>query len=372
MHGIPDRFALLAVGSLVFATACDSSGGIASTTSATLLSVIPSSFSGDTVCGNFQGAWRTYVATLTDVTNPDEPFVLASSVPVDCAMPVSFSWVVPGHSYTAQVDGYDRADLVPYGGENSGSRRMLDPETQTEVPPRWISTCGISDDDNPQSVATICLAYNNMIVRDCTVFKQVTPSDGDTSLELDSSLVRGVLQCGNEAHQIDKLQITPLNPDLQPSTIACDERVTYDKLVPNVTYQFRVEAYESGSEQPTWATQCRGTAKEGIKLPISCDPLTDRGALRVDMKKELSNIERSCGEDDIVNYRLSLLGSTPARFTKGCAFPTILTNLTAGAYELQVQGFDRDATVKVQGECKGVVQIGQLSEVSCELTAVSD
>ena len=89
---------------------------------------------------------RSYVATLFDVTpeadggvpNPGTP--LASSPPTTCLKPVTFSFVVTGHRYLAEVDAYhERPEcLTPI---SAGSRLLSDPQG-ARVVPRWVATCG--------------------------------------------------------------------------------------------------------------------------------------------------------------------------------------------------------------------------------------
>ena len=91
-------------------------------------------------------AARSYVATLYDVTpaadgsvpNPGTP--LASSPPTPCLLPVTFSYVVEGHRYLAQVDAYHERPkcLTPI----SAGSRLLSDVAGARVVPRWTATCG--------------------------------------------------------------------------------------------------------------------------------------------------------------------------------------------------------------------------------------
>ena len=91
-------------------------------------------------------AARSYVATLFDVTptsdggTPDPGIPLASSPPTTCLMPVTFSFVVTGHRYVAEVDAYHQRpdDLTPI---SPGSRLMFNAEG-TRALPGWAFTCG--------------------------------------------------------------------------------------------------------------------------------------------------------------------------------------------------------------------------------------
>src|SRR5260221_11088173 len=82
------------------------------------------------------------VVALSDVTDRSLPSPVAVSAPAACPNPTSFGLqpIQVDHSYTAQIDGYDRADLTPSG---PGSRALLDPQGNPGAP-RWRTTCGIA------------------------------------------------------------------------------------------------------------------------------------------------------------------------------------------------------------------------------------
>ena len=142
MRFVPHLFGF----SMVFGSlAC---GSNSSTTTAIvrpeLVAVDPVDFLGAVPCT--PGAAQSYVATLLDVTPdandklPDSPFQLPSAPPTKCTQPVTFSFVVLGHRYLAQVDAYNVApeQLTPL---EPGSRLQLDSEGR-RVNPRWQTLCG--------------------------------------------------------------------------------------------------------------------------------------------------------------------------------------------------------------------------------------
>ena len=95
---------------------------------------------------NAANAVHSYVATLFDVT-PDAdggvPYPgtpLASSPPTPCTQPVTFSYVVAGHRYVAEVDAYQKRpqDLTPI---SEGSRLLFNSDG-TRALPGWAATCG--------------------------------------------------------------------------------------------------------------------------------------------------------------------------------------------------------------------------------------
>jgi hypothetical protein len=92
----------------------------------TSVSVDPQSFLGAVsdggvalACSDQPGSMRSFVATVTDVTDPETPFVLPSSPPTSCGQSAYFQYVTPGHIYVADVDAYEETpdQLVPVCGE---------------------------------------------------------------------------------------------------------------------------------------------------------------------------------------------------------------------------------------------------------------
>lgn len=147
MHAVLRNLLLgstLALASAGFLACITSSSSSSSSTNPTLITVRPADFAGAVPCSTVPGAWKTWVATLIDVTNPDDPITLGSSAPVACSMPVSFAFVIVGHRYYAEIDAYDRDDIAPFGAAASGSRHMIDPATGQDVAPRWTARCPAS------------------------------------------------------------------------------------------------------------------------------------------------------------------------------------------------------------------------------------
>jgi hypothetical protein len=89
-------------------------------------------------------AAKSYVATLTDITPTADggvtAFVLPSSPPTRCTQPVTFSYLVTGHYYTAHVEAYSEnaEELTPFA---PGSPLVLD-AAGNRVSARWSADCG--------------------------------------------------------------------------------------------------------------------------------------------------------------------------------------------------------------------------------------
>jgi hypothetical protein len=157
----PGRFTspLLALavvaGSLASLPSCDTTDSTAVDTFAvTSVALVPDEFLNSGIAC-VPGGMRTYVATLVDVTpsrNESDPrrgeLALPSSAPTPCYAELRFERVVIGREYAADVQGYDREDIVPIGCYPdatpgcAGSPVMVDRATGVYVAPRWKTSCG--------------------------------------------------------------------------------------------------------------------------------------------------------------------------------------------------------------------------------------
>jgi len=378
--------------------ACSSSSGSSSEPSPTLVTVAPSTFGQGVVCGEFPGAWKTYVATLTDVTEPAKPITLASSNPVPCTMPVSFAWVIPGHKYTAQIDGYDRSDLESIGVPSSGNPQMVDRVTREEVEPRWATQCGVAktietdagvttdadteagaDADTEAGDAaeaeagtntpgpTTAVLQTNVLVQYCNNLHEDLPSGDDTGILLDLTAVHGDLTCGEQPGDIDRLKVIPEDPSLSLENGTCDEKFTFAPLEEDRTYRFRVEGFNATGATAKWAATCEGHTKKGITLPASCDTLSDRGALRIDIDALLAAAGKSCKADDVVSYRAVLLGSSLGTSALSCSKDALFNALTPAAYQAAVEGFDAQGEQVVDAFCTGAIVSAATTTMDCQV-----
>ena len=401
--------------------ACSSSSGSSSEPSPTLVTVAPSTFGQGVVCGEFPGAWKTYVATLTDVTEPAKPITLASSNPVPCTMPVSFAWVIPGHKYTAQIDGYDRSDLESIGVPSSGNPQMVDRVTREEVEPRWTTKCGVAktietdagvptdadteagadadteagadadteagaDADTEAGDAgaeaeagtntpgpTTAVLQTNVLVQSCNALEELLPSGEKTGILLDLTAVRGDLVCGDQPGDIARLKVIPEDPTLSIESPECDGNHTFDEdvegnpLEEDRTYRFRVEGFEATGATAKWAATCEGHTKKGITLPASCDTLSDRGALRIDIDALLAAAGNSCKADDVVSYRAVLLGSSLGTNALSCSKDALFNALTPAAYQAAVEGFDAQGEQVVDAFCTGAIVSAATTTMDCQV-----
>jgi len=371
-----------------FSAACSSSSASSGTTSPTLVTVSPASFAGDVTCADLPGAWRTYVATLFDVTDdPSDPFELPSSPPVPCAMPVSFAFVVPGHYYIARIQGFDRTDIEPYGGLSGGSPHMVDAATKADVPARWTTTCGHAPDLADAGLvdgdgdggrdklwaqsATVSWQSTNVLMQYCEPLHDDQPG-GDTSVTLDLAAIRGQLACGSAPGQIARIRVVPEDPTVpepKPDPL-CDQPVTIAGLAPGVTYAFRVEAYEAGMSGASWGSTCRATTKPGITVPAACDLLSDKGAALVDIASLLDQAQHACAPGDITSYSAVLLGAGNQPGELACTANAAFTGLAPATWQIVVDAFDASRTVVFSAYCEAAVVPGLSKPAYCTVAPV--
>lgn len=359
---------------------CSSTSGTVATVQTTLITADPSTFVGTLTCAQLPGAWQSYVATLTDVTDSARPIQLPSSPPVPCSMPVSFASVVPGHFYTGRIDAYDRTNVVPYGNASDGSPRMVDPATGQDVPPRWAAQCGEAPTTAPvetdagttdtdaadlwSSQTTACDLTTNVRLQHCEPLEALQ-APGESSITVHTAQLNGSLPCGTAPGQIARFRIVPEAPDLPERTVNCGADVQFLGVTPGATYQFRAEAIEQGSTSVSWVSACRGKAQAGIDIPANCDPLTNRGALALEIDTLLTLAQHACSASDVTNYRAVLLGSANPASARACTLDTTYSSLPAATYQLVVDGYDASGASVFSAFCQGTVAPARTTIAEC-------
>jgi hypothetical protein len=261
----------------VVALGCSDSRGGKGNDNPTLVAVEPVDFLGDVPCLPSPGAMRRYVATLEDVTGEigDEgvafdSFVLPSSPPVSCVMPVAFGFVVPEHRYVADIQGYDRTDLVPLA---AGSPVMLGTESGEVVEPRWTTSCGRQN----QGTDTAVIAFNRVtiFVRACEPLTDHLEGGTPTGVTVSLAEALGDLDCDTEPGSVDRFEVTLDGSDDAPLEASCGEAVTFEGLTAETTYTFTVAAFEADATTAAWETTCFRTTEPGAIVPAYCDPLVE-------------------------------------------------------------------------------------------------
>jgi hypothetical protein len=288
------RLSRLSAGLLLLSAAACSSATDTTTTTytvATSITIEPSSFLGAVACSSQPGALKSYVATLSEITDGQPSVTLASSPPMPCSQAVSFRYVQEGRTYTVAVDGYDvpASDLVPCGGEESGSRYMLLAATAPDVAcaaaltggsvpvaPRWRTSCG-DVPSHPITEASITAACDRPL--------EGQAPTGPTTITLDPREALGMLACVADGGAITRFDIKADDPGqtnhlgLDCATFGSLDPLTHSyakNLVPGTKYTFHVSAHAVG-EPPgsaAYVAECSAVARAGLSVAAVCEPFT--------------------------------------------------------------------------------------------------
>lgn len=325
------------------------------------IAVDPLEFLGGTPCADAQGAMRSYVATVTDL---ETGFVLASSPPVTCTLPVGFEYVIEGHAYSAEVDGYEQAaaDLVPFGGVFSGSRTMLGDDGEP-VSPRWSTSCGEGSEG-----AAIAQLATIVTVRGCEPLTDASPSDR-TAITVDVEAAVGPLGCAGDGDGVvDSITVTPGDPALPPVTLGCGGvPVTYQSgVVAGQAYEFELRASAPDATAPSWGSRCFAVAKAGLEVQALCDPLTDSGSIAIDPLPLWAAAGLTC-PGDIAQYSLALSsdGAAVELPARPCGQTALLTPVPAGDYGGLLTAVDAEGAEVVTAACGAVVPPGGEAQLLC-------
>ncbi len=228
-----------------------------------------------------------YVATLIDTSDSaDEPFALPSSPPIPCNAAVGFSLVVPGHTYAAEVEGYDRDDLEPVA---PGVRELVDPNTRELVKPRWTTRCGSRPADQVIAVEEV-----ERVVSSCAPLEDTNPPADLGGARIDTGKVLGGLSCGDAAGEVARVEAKVAG---SVESVACGESIDLSGLSAQAATRIELSAFEEGSSTARWGALCSATPVAGVTAPAECSALTERGAVEIDLPALLERASLSC--DDV-------------------------------------------------------------------------
>lgn len=378
------RLAVAAFAASVAAACFGGGGGGSGQPNPTLMSVEPRAFLGDVPCDTGAGSARLYVATLTDVTaNTDggtgERFTLASSGPVSCNRVVTFGFVVPGHEYVAEVDVYDRTDVRPLGtaADNgcrgagcaaTGSRVMLDPDGNV-LEPRWTTRCG-DPDAEPRSAnaPTESLEFFTRPVRGCEPLVNDSAEPG--TVRVSTGALLGGLTCGEEAGSVASVSVRAELSGAAAVEVACGETAELSDVPPGPV-KLRITAREAGSSSARWGATCSAVVRAGVSVAASCDTLTDRGELTIDVAALLSSVGASCGVDSVGTVTASLTSAdgVSSRGPEACSASLRFTGLPPGPVDVTLATTLSDGGPGPGGRCEALVEPGRVAAADCVAVA---
>lgn len=344
------RTRAFALGALALAACTEDSTTSYDDITTTAIAVDPQTFLGEVACSAQPGALQSYVATITDVTEPTAPFTLPSSGPLPCSVTALFRYVVLGHVYTAQVDAYDVAagTLAPFGGSSSGSRVMLD-ASGAAVTPRWTTEC---------SDPALAQEFAEAPVGACAPLEDRGASTA-TVIRVDPARSLGALDC----EAVPSFDIHPDDAAL-PAVVglACDAGgVDFGEgLVPGTTYGFAVSATLGAVPL---AARCFATAAAGRTVTATCDALTSKGSLAVAFADVVPADGATCGDGaETFEVQAFPLGSQGTYLSGpiSCTEEVRFNALVPGLYGAKVIARSADGTTVWTSLCGASVAAGAI------------
>jgi hypothetical protein len=335
----------------------------------TIVAVSAEDFRGAVPCETAPGAMRSFVATLTDLGTTEEPvtFSLPSSVvrsdalggrfaPIACQQAAGFSFVVPGHRYSAEIEAYDRTDLVALG---PGSRVLVDPASGNYVPPRWTTSCGTKSDVPGEGPVTAAL-YRTRYVRGCGPLQEAFGTE--TAIRIDTTNAAGP-ECGSGPGEVESFEATLLETGAVQSG-ACGEAILFGGLDGAETYHFELFGYEAGKLLPTWGTSCFRTALSGAIVDAGCGSLLASGSMEVETTGVVASLGESCGPGDIVSVAGDIIATGNPKSVP-CGATIRFDGLEPMSYAVHVTTRRADGSEGPTAICDAVVVPGIARRATC-------
>lgn len=365
-----------------------------SDSSTVALIVRPADFLGDTPCSAAPGAMRSYVATLTDRTDPDVPFTFPSSLPTACSQGVRFDDITAGHSYSVQIDGYeafsdeigppgwvrtsgDQQGTIDYKALRSGARRMTAADG-TSVAPRWVGACG--EGAEPRTIAA---ATGTTAITACDSLVDTAPGSTGTFVQVAPQDALGTLRCAKDADPgepaVASFDLAPQNglpgkigiPCVDPPFVQTYPEVPDApgvQLVPGTRVDFLVDAHADPNGPVVWGATCSVLVEEGLTVRAACSPLSDRGSLRIDVASLLDLVGVACS-GDITQYDAKLLTGDVMLAQQGlsCTKDATFGPLAPGDYAADVALLGKDGAPLFTFACAAAVAPGRAATADCTL-----
>lgn len=320
----------------------------------TLIEVDPSAFLGTVPCLAGEGSMTRYVATLIDTSDPDQPFALPSSPPIPCNAAVGFSLVVPGHTYAAEVEGYDRDDLEPV---EAGVRHLVDPDTRELVEPRWTTRCGSRPADQ-----VIAVEDFERVVSSCAPLEDSNPPADLGGARIDTSNLLGGLSCGEATGEVARVEAKVAG---SVESVACGESIDLTGLSVRTVTRIELSAFEEGSSTARWGALCTATPVAGVTAPADCSGLTERGAVEIDLPALLEGLSLSC--DDVQELRVVAPDEAVTLVSPpGCSRVYRVGDLPPGDVTIEVETILADGSAGATTVCTATVAPGLVASSACQ------
>jgi hypothetical protein len=353
----------------------------------TLVDVRPEEFLGSVPCLDAPGAMRRYVATVYDLgpeledgdmesecggaggaggagADDDKGFALPSSTirrgaeeatPIPCTQRVGFSRIVVGHRYWAEIDGYDRDDLVALA---PGARVLYDPLTSERVPPRWTTSCARCD-------PVTGLGSIVRTVDSCEPLVDAMPmTESSVVVSVDGALDE--LVCGSEPGEVERFEVTP--PGGTTVGALCGETVSLTGLDVGGTVTFPLRAFEAGATEPTWGSTCVADVVVGVTTTATCLPLVSEGAHEVDPEEALGALDIACDASAFRELLVEMTDPLDERHVapSDCGRLLVFQGRATGLQTARATARLADGSQSGAVLCTGTVAAGETVRAVCE------
>lgn len=346
------RFGAAGLVCLGAACASDASTGVVGS-SPTEIVVEPEAFLHGAVCGPTDGSMRSYVVTLLafDDANDTTPFTLPSSRPLPCSVTFAMrDLVVAGQRYSARIDGYeqDAASLLPFGGDASGSRQMLDANGDV-IAPRWTTTCGVG-----ASGAVVATTNGSNTVTGCAPLVDALPSD--TTIIIDPVRI-----LDEDACTVTKeLDLRVLEGTLAlPPLLACDAAPLSLSALPGALVRFYARATRPDGSMI--GSECDAMPSTGLHVSPSCSAFSSEGAVTVAPHLVSSN---ACPTGALYEVKVNGEASPGQRIP--CGIVAQLGPLAPGLVNLEVVlSSEKGAPLEGGATCKAEIEPGRVASAAC-------
>lgn len=353
------RLRLMLLGGLFALAGCGDDASVTSDTAVpTEVAVDPADFLGEASCGPLDGAVQSYVLTLLTYEDEadDSPVVVGSTGAVSCASVAGFrNVIVAGALYTAEIDAYAVSpdELTPVGGVNSGARAME--RDGVQVTPRWTSTCGAGA---PSAVTAVTDVQT--FVRPC---EPLADSDASaTRLAVAPEQVLGADPCAVAPSFDVASELGGLPSSLG---LACDAApLVYDAVDDQ---RYRLYARANRLDGTTVGTVCEARGAKGLTVEVTCGPLSDRGAVQVDLApltEPGGGVLCPMGSFYDVQSGDDVLNPVPVP----CGSTTSVTSVLPGIRSYQAVVYDAEGAATGQtADCTALVEAGRSVDATCSV-----
>lgn len=380
----PRLFAVLCLGSVALSAGCGGSGASSTVEPhPTVVLVSPDEFPVTPPCREAEGALRSYVATLTDLTasTPDAPQQdPQTSAPAPCTQPIAFEKVTLGHVYIATIQGYDHV-ASSVGAEEPGHWSTLCGGRYAPNIPN-IDVGEPKIDPQPSSLrlnatATRAESEATITVNACDPWTLAmdaseTPTRVTVSIPCELDTLSLSAPAGEQPAPTTITQFSVRRDGKELGSAACGDTLTVDSLTngDHVDLDVFATLAEPYDGQSQIGTSCHAIAEGGVTLPASCDPFGYQGVIRFSLSDLLSDAGASCDSSlTALTLTLPATATSDARSLSfdatDCTGQASFDALAPGSYDVRAS-VTRFGVAPIEFACSAEVEPGLVAALTCQ------